>query len=184
MITTEVWMIEQQTFSELGCMLGLQNQSRSQTECFRTTSQKIYTWLEEVPLHFLSCVFECCIKSNKCSISSHVVNESIFFSHSVEFYLEEGACVLNQIQKIFLLDLFPNNTKVEQFNHINCLFKIPSIVLLFKVNSAVISTDSCSSSKGQNVRFFLQKPMFITPELSSSTNTCFGFINNERNLEF
>lgn len=86
--------------------------------------------IEEQPLlHLFGMVGVFHIETQECTVTANVANRSSLLSDAVELNLEEGARVIDKVQEVLLLHVFPGEAEVNDFHNISSLFKADVFVL-------------------------------------------------------
>lgn len=131
-------------------------------------------------------LFICHIETNKCTITSNVLANVLLSLHSLKFNLEEGTGIIDITKQVLLLDIFPGEAKVNQFDHIYILLESNGIVIISnsEIKGREETANSCSLSKCDNISRICQIPVFTTPEFSSWPNTSLSLIDNEGDVFF
>lgn len=113
----------QQALSDVSRMLRSQNESRSQSESLRSASQQVVPRAQQPLLQVQSHRGSGCVEPYEGPLTSHVVDYSFLVLNSVDLNLQEGASILNQAEQVLLLNSLPDDSVVQQFNHVNWLIE-------------------------------------------------------------
>ena len=123
------------------------------------------------------------IKSYEGSVSSYIVDLSIF-NYSVEFYFDEGGSILNQVQEIFLLNLFPDYAVAEELDQVDGLFEVVVQSLLGERKGGVVTGNASFATECHQVWCILEIPVIMAPKFSGGPDTSLCLINYKWNIVF
>ena len=168
--------------SEDSSLLGTQNKSRAETEGEGTATEEVDTRTEEPFLQVFCDFYALNIETDKGTVTTEVLYVPTFLLDAGKFDLKKSASIHDIAEEIFLLNVFPGDTKVHKLDHINILFEGVVEGVEAIVDGGIETTDASLATEGNKIGRGGQVPVFMTPHLACGTNTGLGLVNNKGDL--